>query len=169
MNDRSAESGNPGQVLRFSFISDMEKGKNCPHRPMKIIYRWALGAIALVALGVLLLFGQFNHRSLSEAEDIAQVNSPTNKWIAKVVMVIYGDHWFVNDARYEVRILQANEKEQEVLVYSAMASGPASLAVKWRNADELEIQDSAVVLRDAVRNPHPSVRIDYLSADGVMR
>lgn len=126
---------------------------------MKSTPRWTLAILALLVLGILGVW-KFKPRSAPEIAEIAQTSSPMNTWTARVVMTVYGDHWFVNDARYEVRIERADGKD-EVLVYSTIASGPTGLVVHWISPDELEVRDSADALRDAVREPHPTVRIAY--------
>jgi hypothetical protein len=129
---------------------------------MNVAYRRGLAAIAIVVIGILLGFW-FTRSPAPEVEEISRAASPGGKWTAKVEMVVYGDHWFVNDARYQVRVVRSDKNEPEVLVYSVLASGPTGLSVKWRGDDDLVIEDSSSALRDAVKQPHPSVRIDYRS------
>ena len=126
---------------------------------MRSAYKWGLFALALL-MSTILVWGRFSRHSVPDVEEISRIGSPTGRWTVKVMMVVYGDHWFVNDARYEVRVQKAEEEDQAI-VYSTMASGPTGLVVKWLGADELEVQDSADALRDAVRKPHPSVHIGY--------
>ncbi len=129
---------------------------------MKAAHKRGLAAITVVVIFGLLGFW-FTRSPAPEVEEIAKAASPGGKWTAKVEMVVYGDHWFVNDARYQVRVVRSDRSEPDVLVYSVSASGPTGLSVKWRGDDDLVIEDSSSALRDAVKQPHPSVRIDYRS------
>ena len=116
--------------------------------------------IAIVAVGVLL--GLWLTRGqVPETEEIARATSPGGTWTAKVEMVVYGDHHFVNDARYEVRIGHVGSQDKEVLVYSVQASGPIGIAIKWQTNEKLVIEDAASVLLGAIKQPHPVIRIEY--------
>jgi hypothetical protein len=117
-------------------------------------------AIALIAVGVLLGLWYTRGRA-PETEEIARAISPGGTWTAKVEMVVYGDHHFVNDARYEVRIGRVGSKDQEVLVYSVQASGPIGTTIEWRANEELIIQDTLSLLAGAVKRPHPAIKIEY--------
>lgn len=118
-------------------------------------------AAVLMAIGVILWFWLFHSRA-PEIEEITRAVSTGEVWAAKVEMVVYGDHWFVNDARYEVRIKRFGSRDDDVLVYSVPASGPNSISIKWRANDELVIEDSPSVIRNAFKQSHPTVRIDYV-------
>jgi hypothetical protein len=128
---------------------------------MKLTVTKILAVSCLAAIGILAGLW-FTRVEPPEIQEIARMPSPADKWSAKVEMVVYGDHWFVNDARYEVRIVQTGSREPEVVVYSTMASGPTDLSVKWVGEDELVIKDSAGSLSNAVKQPHSTVRIQYM-------
>ena len=98
---------------------------------------------------------------IPETEEISRAISPGGVWVAKLDMVVYGDHHFVNDARYEVRIRQVSNQENEVLVYSVQASGPLGTAITWGSNEELIIEDTLTALAGASKQPHHTVKIEY--------
>lgn len=117
--------------------------------------------VGVVTASVCILLILFNQSSPPEVEEIERIESPGGEWTAKVDMVVYGDHWFVNDARNEVKISRSDGTEREVLVYSEAASAASYLAVKWCGGNSILIMNSSKFLRDAFRYAHSSVRINY--------
>lgn len=124
---------------------------------MEIFRKRIFVIVVLLSLGIILWL--FRSRS-PEIEIINRVGSTNGTWTACVQMVVYGDHWFVNDARYEVRVERATSRES-VLVYSTPASGPTRIAVNWRSEDQLIVEDSLDAMRQAEKNSHSVVIIDY--------
>lgn len=130
---------------------------------------WKNLLIAIVLVGI---FGAFIVECVPihqpDIEQIAHVASPSGKWSAQVVMVIYGDHWFVNEARYEVRI-SSTDYSSDVVVYSTFASGMTELKVIWNNDDSLIVLDTPDALSASVRQPHSFVRVAYQSNQSSQR
>lgn len=120
----------------------------------------AVVVVAIGAVGIVLALWLTRGR-VPETEEIARAISPDGTWTAKVEMVVYGDHHFVNDARYEVRIGHVGNQDKEVFVYSAQASGPIGIAIKWQTNEKLVIEDAASVLPGAIKQPHPVINIEY--------
>lgn len=127
--------------------------------------RGVLLAVALVGFGVFFCVRLTRSHQPVVEDEIARIASPGGVWTAKAEMVVYGDRWFVNDARYEVRI-ERTDKVPEGLVYSVPASGSTSISIKWQANDELVITDSSSAMRIAVRQVHPLVKVDYRSLGG---
>jgi hypothetical protein len=96
-----------------------------------------------------------------EVEVICEAISPNGKLKSIVETVNYGNHWLLNDAREEVRIAPNKRDGQQVVVYSAMPSGGANLAVTWIDSNHLEIRDTADPMQSAYKAPYPPIKLDY--------
>ena len=116
--------------------------------------------LAIAAAGIFFDWSLLRHQ-VPETDEISRVASPSGAWVARVEMVVYGDHHFVNDARYEVRIGHVGGQDKGVLVYSAQASGAVGVVTRWQTNEWLVIEDSASVLQGAFKQPHPVLRIEY--------
>ena len=119
-----------------------------------------LCVITMVAFSVLLGLWITRERP-PEIEVISRAVSPDGKWVAKLEMVVYGDHHFVNDARYEVRVGHNDSQGEEALVYSIQTSGPIGTTIKWQSNEDLVVGDTSNALTEAKKQPHPVVKIEY--------
>jgi hypothetical protein len=106
---------------------------------------------------------QYSRQIEPEINEVTRVASPTKEWTAQVLMVVYGDHWFVNVAKYEVRLI--NNKKTDI-VYSTDADGPPEVSIRWAGNNILVIEDTLEAQRNAFKQPNASVQIEYRTKSG---
>lgn len=118
------------------------------------------------ALFIFIIIGFFSfllvRKNSPEIQEITRTFSPSGKLVATVRMTIYGDHWFVNDARYEVSIKDLRVDGGDTIVYSTLAYDTSHISVKWRGDESLVIEDETEALRSSVKQTYPGIRIEYM-------
>lgn len=98
-----------------------------------------------------------------EYQDVTTFPSPGGRWLATAETVVYGDHFSVNVAQYEVRLIDSNSPKDGVIVYSVPASSGSAISVQWIGSNRLIIKDLAGSLVKSIRKPCCDVEIVYES------
>lgn len=118
-------------------------------------------AVVLIALSAAGFFKLINFAQSPEVREISQIKSSGGNSIATIRMAVYGDHWFVNEARLEVLVSYADANGQRLIVYSSDAHSPEALVIKWLDTSILLIEDDAEYLKSARIQSYPNFQIKY--------